>query len=149
MVILILPFWSMTKEELKLSLKICLNIFRILQHKLQSKYFFKPVTNIALLYFYQVGNRVMQDTFEVSINIIILIDGYYILRSKSGFKIGHFELDSYSKWIRQKFFAKCYEWKVQNQLFFSLYFTNIMYLMKAPKNFEKIPILKIWQLVSF
>ena len=37
----------------------------------------------------------------------------------------------------------------KNDFIFSPVFYLITSLMKAPKNFEKIPILKIWQLVSF
>ena len=49
-------------------------------------------------------------------------------------------LDSFSKWIRQKFFQNFYSEKIKKKtiLFFYLYF-----------KFEKIPSLKIWWLISF
>ena len=60
-----------------------------------------------------------------------------------------FNLNSVSKRKWQKFIQKFYLWKVQETIYFLPVFYLIMCLMKAPKNFEKIPILKIWQLVSF
>ena len=58
-------------------------------------------------------------------------------------------IDSYSKRMSQKCYQFFINEKLKNWLIFSPVFYPIMCLMKSPKNFEKIAILKIWQLVSF
>ena len=58
-------------------------------------------------------------------------------------------LDSDSKRIRQKFYQFFINEKFKKISFFLCAFYLIMCLMKSPKNFEKIAILKMWELIFF
>ena len=59
----------------------------------------------------------------------------------------NFQLESDSKWIRQKFYQFFINKKFKKILYFLSAFYLIMCLMKI--TFEKIDILKKWQLISF
>ena len=71
------------------------------------------------------------------------------LNRKNIFSVWLQNVDSDWRWMSQKCYQFFINEKLKIFLIFSPAFYPIMCLMKSPKNFEKIAILKIWQLVSF
>ena len=58
-------------------------------------------------------------------------------------------LKTYRKWSAQKYIQKNSYNNFKKRFHFFLVFYLIMSFMKAPKNFGKISILKIWEVVGF